>query len=246
MRAILVDDEETGWKTLRNMLSELYPELEIVAVAGTVAEAVNAMHLHKPDLLFLDISLPDGDGFKVLEHTKELDYSVIFVTAHHEYAIKAFEFAALHYLLKPVNALELQEVLKRYKSNRQLPERLEILKNGMNDSFRKIALPAQDSILFVDLDDVVRCEASHNYTIFHLKDKSHVVMSKSLRYYEKLLENSGFFRIHDKHLVNLGSVVRYRRGKGGSAVLSDGSELEVSVRKKDDFLKRIALYMPGL
>lgn len=243
IKAILADDEEISWKTLQNLLQMVSVPVEIQAVAKNVAETVAAIKTHDPDLLFLDIAMPDGDGFKVLEQTEDYAYEVIFITAHHEYAIRAFEFAALHYLLKPVNVTDLNEVLERFENrrkNKSYTERFNILKNGLKDQYSKIALPTQDSILFVDVEDIIRCEASHNYTIFYLKNGSHVIMSKSLRHYEQLLSNHTFFRIHDKHLVNLRYVAKYQRGKGGSAVLTDGSELEVSVRKKDDFLKQIA------
>ena len=244
IRSLIVDDEETGWQTLRNMLESDFPEIEILHISTTVKDAERAIRQLKPDLVFLDISLPDGDGFQILKSTHGYTYEVIFITAHHEFALKAFDFAALHYLLKPVNPEELRNVLKRYKKL-NLPERIDILQNGLNDKFRKIALPTNDSILFVDLDDIIWCEASHNYTVFHLRDKTQVVMAKSLLQYERMLQNHHFFRIHDKHMVNLKSVTKYQRGKGGSAILSDGSELQVSVRKKDDFLQKITGYLSG-
>lgn len=245
INAVIIDDEEISRKTLANIITEYFPDVRLAGTAGTVEEGIAVIRKHTPQLIFLDIAMPDGDGFEVLEKTRDIAFKTIFITAYHDYAIKAFEFAALHYLLKPINIEELERGINRFSTTDSIEfeqERLEILKQGLQDSVKKIALPTNDSILFVELDNILRCEASHNYTIFYLKNKSTVVMSKSLQTYEKLLAPHNFFRVHDKHLINLKYVDQYRRGKGGFAILKDGSEIEISIRKKDDFLNHISIF----
>lgn len=246
INAVIIDDEEISRKTLKNLISEYFSEITVVGMAASVQEGIAKINQHHPDLVFLDIAMPDGDGFEVIEKTMGIPYQTIFITAHHDYAIKAFEFAALHYLLKPINIEELEHAIARFrdvKIKEAFTQRFEILKQGFNNSFKKIALPTNDSILFIELASIIRCEASHNYTVFHLKNKEHVVMSKSLFNYENLLEPFNFFRVHDKHLINMKYVTKYIRGKGGSAIMEDGSEIEISTRKKEDFLRKISEIM---
>ncbi|HYG15500.1 MAG TPA: LytTR family DNA-binding domain-containing protein [Bacteroidia bacterium] len=245
INAVIIDDEEISRKTLANILNEYFPDIKLCGTACTVEEGISAIRKYTPRLVFLDIAMPDGDGFEVLENTRDIPCKTIFITAYHNYAIRAFEFSALHYLLKPINIEELERAINRFSASGTVEfehERIEILKQGMQDTIKKIALPTNDSILFVELDHIIRCEASHNYTIFYLKNKGTAVMSKSLQNYEKLLTPYNFFRVHDKHLVNLKYVDQYRRGKGGFAVLEDGSEVEISIRKKDDFLHQISIF----
>ena len=247
INAVIIDDEEISRKTLANLITEYFPDIKLSGTAGSVEEGIAIIRRHAPQLVFLDIAMPDGDGFEVLENTRDISFKTIFITAYHNYAIRAFEFSALHYLLKPVNVEDLERAVNRFSTTDTVEverERIEILKQGMQDSIKKIALPTNDSILFVELDNIIRCEASHNYTIFYLKNKGTVVMSKSLQNYEKLLASYNFFRVHDKHLVNLKYVDQYRRGKGGFAVLKDGTEIEISIRKKDEFLHYIAMCLP--
>lgn len=249
IKAVLIDDEQIGVLTLSNLLREYCPQVTVIATAGTVDEGVDAIRMHKPDIVFLDITMGAGDGFEVLERAEEKNFEVIFVTAHHEYAARAFELAALHYLLKPVNVEELQKAVERYERFHQVnvnEKRLEILKSGLNNDFRRLALPTQEGITFIDIDDVIRCEASQSYTIFYMSDKSQIVVSKSLSTYEKLLANSFFCRLHDKHLVNLRHVKKYLKGKGGQAILSDGTTVDVSVRRKEEFIAKVEEFMINL
>lgn len=241
--ALLVDDESRSQATLTRLLTEYCPEIHITGTAGSVAEGVRAIDRLRPEIVFLDIALPDGDGFNLLDELPEKNFEVIFTTAHHEFATRAFELAALHYLLKPINPEELRKAVARYNrmhSREKQHQQYDIFRKGLNNQFQKIALPSLEGITFIDLRNIIRCEASESYTIFHLEDKSRIVVSKSLNKYEKLLSDSFFYRIHDKHLINLHHVKKYVRGKGGNVLLTDGFSADVSVRRKEDFLQRIA------
>jgi two-component system LytT family response regulator len=242
IRALIVEDEVKSAAMLENLLHEYCPNVKVAGKAHSVKESLRAIERESPDLVFLDISLPDGDGFEILEQAGNRDFQVIFTTAYQEYAIKAYEFAAVHYLLKPINEQELQKAVERLRhlNSRTNTGQREVLMNGLNNFYSKIALPSHEGILFVDVNEIIRCEAINSYTIFYLTDKSQVVVTKTLRKYESLLSESGFLRVHDKHLVNMRHIWRYVRGKGGNIIMFDGFSVDVSARKKEEFLARIS------
>ncbi|MCP4438213.1 MAG: response regulator transcription factor [Aureispira sp.] len=243
MRVVIIDDERMSIEVLRTYLEELETNAEIVGTAPSVEEGIEVINTTKPGLVFLDIHLKDGYGFDILKQVSYQDFQVVFTTAYHNYAIKAFEFAALHYLLKPIEEEALQEALDRYQKQVETTELThkdthQILQNALQDKqLKTLALPAQNSIVFTPVEDVIHCEADGGYTIFHLKDGSRIAVSKALRNYEDGLIPMGFCRIHDKHLINLHFVKRYIRGRGGKVELLDGSVFDVSIRRKNDFLK---------
>src|SRR4051812_38183847 len=193
IRAAIIDDEENSINTLKALLKEYCDEVQVIYTAGSVEAGIKAIRENAPDILFLDITMADGDGFEILSNLPELNFKTIFTTAHHEYALKAFEFSALHYLLKPIDPDELKVAVGRFtKLQDSAPETVqyEILQKGLSNEFRRMALPSMEGVTFVDLDDIIRCEAADSYTVFHLKDKSKIVVSKSLNKYERLLEDS--------------------------------------------------------
>ncbi len=245
IRTILIDDERLNILTLRSLLAKHFPNVEIIGTGSNVAEGVKIINETEPDLVFLDISMPDGDGFDVLTLAEHRTFEVIFTTAHDQYAVKAFDYSAIHYLLKPIEFAELNKAMERYKSVRKqgtLSARLSVLKDNLQNKFHKIIVPSTEGLNIILLDDIIRLEASDVYTIFYLTNKRKLLASKPLNNFEKMLVDQPFSRIHSKHLVNLRFVQRYVKGKGGSVVLEDGEELDVSVRKRNDFLLALKNY----
>jgi two-component system LytT family response regulator len=246
IRAIIVDDEKKFSDALNNMISEhFHDKITILAKCKSVNDAVHSIKIHQPDLVFLDIEMPPDNGFQVLEQIGEKNFEVIFTTAFDQYAIKAIRFSALDFLLKPFGTDELTESLKRYEEkmlNQKTQKQYEVLLyniKAVSDSQKKIALPTLTGFEVVSLGDIVRCESDSNYTMFFLKSKSKILVCKPLKDYAVLLEESGFFRVHQSHLINVQFIKNYSRNEAGTIMMTDGSEVEVSRRKKDEFLKRM-------
>jgi len=242
LKAIIIDDEESGRKTLSWLLETYCSEVEIMGMASDVKSALAIIQSQKPDLIFLDIDLGTGTGFEILEQIQDKSFSVVFVTAYSDYAIKAFEFSALHYLLKPVNPQALQDAVNRAKTLSATPfptDSIHHLVKQLTEhaSPKRLFIPNQRGIDFLEIKDIVRCEGEGNYTTFFLHDGSKTVASKGLSEYDSLLKDNGFFRIHRAHLVNLSYVKRYIRGRGGFVEMNNGTELDVSRYKKEALLK---------
>jgi two-component system LytT family response regulator len=242
IKALIVDDELKSQSTLHKLLEMYCPGVEVIGFAHNVVTGIEAIDSLKPDLVFLDISMPDGDGFEVLERVKNRNFEVVFTTAFNDYAIKAFQFAALHYLLKPINYIELQGAVKRFKQNHQdvdLNEKIKILCDSLSNHHQKIILPTSNGLRIIELNQILRCEADGSYTNFYLSDNTVLMVSKVLSNFEDILPEEIFCRVHSKHLVNLNYISQYIKGRGGRIVLSPGKEVEVSESKKKDFLKRL-------
>ncbi len=248
LTTIIVDDEIQSRETLERMLINFCPDVQILGKAPSVAEAVPLIDDQQPDLVFLDIEMPGGNGFTLLEHYEEFPFEVIFTTAHDLYAINAIKFAALDYLLKPVNIKELQEAVKRAekkiggKEKEDRQQKMEALKANLTQSdkkFNKIALPTSEGIDFIEVEDIIRVEAERSYSNFHLKGRKKIMVSKPLSEYESLLEECNFFRTHKSHMINLDHLKKYVKGKGGYVIMEDDSHVDVSVRRKESLLQRI-------
>lgn len=248
LTALIVDDEQQSRETLERMLVNFCPQVDILGKATSVAEAVPLIDSQKPDVVFLDIEMPGGNGFTLLEQYDDFPFEVIFTTAHDLYAINAIKFAALDYLLKPVNIRELQEAVKRAekklggteKADRR--QKMETLKTNLSQgdaSFTKIALPTSEGIDFVEIEDIIRVEADRSYSNFHLKGRKKIIVSRPLSEYEEFLEAYNFFRTHKSHMINLNHLVKYVKGKGGYVIMDDDSHVDVSVRRKEGLLQRI-------
>jgi len=242
IKAIIVEDENKSRELLQALVTKHCTGVEVIATAGNVKEGVEAITKNNPDLIFLDISMPDGTGFDLLEKIAPIKADIIFTTATDKYAIKAIKYSALDYLLKPIDMEELKTAVnklleKKSKGNNVegLTQLLQNLKQGA-DSYQKITLPTTNAYEIVYIKDIIRCEADGSYTSFHLTDKRKLLASASLKHYEDLLPQNQFLRIHHHHLINISHVIRYLKTDGGYAVMSDGSQLEISRRKKDDFL----------
>ncbi len=240
IRTVLIDDEKNSLIILSKLLERKCPQVEIVATGQSVAEGIDIINEHKPELVFLDISMPDGEGFEVLEKIDDTALEVVFVTAYNQYAIKAFEFSALHYLVKPVTGDQLKEAVDRFEEavTEDITEKIQVLNSNIKKLDRLI-LPTSSGLNIIQLNEIYRCESSNNYTTFFLTNNKKIVVSKSIQVYEKMLSNSGFCRIHNKHVVNLKYIKKYVKGRGGYVVLTNDKQVDVSEGKKKNFLKEL-------
>ena len=241
MKAIIVDDEAKSRHTLRASINKYTPDIEIVADAASVVEALKKIKEFQPDLLFLDVQLPDGSGFDILELLPSLSFKIIFVSAYDKYAIDAFKFSAIDYLLKPVEPdLLIKAVDKSSKETKleSLEGKLNVLL-GNRKKIEKIALPSTNGLELVKVEDILYCQADSNYTIFHLLNNQQIMVSRSLKEYDEILTPQGFYRIHQSYLIKLSYVKKYIKGEGGSVILENGKELDVSRRRKDGFMQAV-------
>ena len=240
IQAVLIDDEDNSLEALSILLEKYCPDVEIIGTGQSVEEAVETIDNLQPELVFLDIALPDGQGFEVLEQVSHKNFEVVFTTAYDQYALTAFEFSALDYILKPINAEKLQQSVKRYqeiKGDREISGRVSVLKESLNNVNERIILTSMDGFEVYKIADIIRCEANGSYTTFFIKGGIKVVTSKTLNNFEKLLSDQPFARVHSKHLVNLEFIKRYISGRGGYVVFEDGSQVDVSERKKKEFIR---------
>lgn len=238
-KAIIVDDEADGRLVLSNLLSTYCPEVKLLQQCKSANEGVLAIDTFSPDIVFLDINMPRINGFSMLEKVKEKDFDLIFVTAHHDYAIKAIRYSALDYLLKPIDPEELVAAIQRcaFNKSQNAEKRSHFMANVTNEEIKQIVLPVRDGYVFVKIDDIVHCEADSNYTVLYLANGEKYMVSKTLKDFEHQLSNKKFFRIHKSHLVNIDYLKKYTKGDGGTVTLLDNTNLDVSRRNKEEFLK---------
>lgn len=241
LTAIIVEDMKDAMQLLKSDIETHHKDIKIINTAQSVVEAAKVLRKVQPDILFLDIMLGDGTGFDVLEIFPELKSKIIFVTASDEFAIKAFKFAAIDYVLKPYAHNELADAIERAKEQIQPnKERLTILKDTLTAPDKKpdrISLHTLDKIIIVNLDDIVRCESDSNNTMFHLQDGKKVFVTKTLKYFADLLKPAGFLRIHQSHLINLQYISAFIKTDGGYLMLKNGENVPVSVRKKAEVIE---------
>jgi len=242
IQAVIVDDEDNSLEALTILLQKYCPDVQVIGTAQTVTDAVELIDNLKPELVFLDIALPDGQGFEILEEVGFTAFEVIFTTAYDQYALKAFDFSALDYLLKPISAEKLQQAVERFEKIRKdenYGERVSVLKESLNNRNERIILSSMDGFDVYKIADIVRCEANGSYTTFYIKSGHRVITSKTLNNFERLLADLSFVRVHSKHLINLDYVKKYISGRGGYIVFEDGSQVDVSERKKKEFILRM-------
>jgi len=243
LRALIVDDEKQCCETLSNMLQAYCPQVELLGQCSGAEEAKNVFAKLAPDLVFLDVEMPDATGFDLLTQIKPINFEVIFTTAHDQYAIRAIRFSALDFLLKPICREDLEQAVLRAAAKTEKPQRkIDTLLYNINylNIEKKIALPSLKGLEFVSIGDIVRCEGENNYTVFHMHDKSKIMVSKTLKEYEDLLEEYHFFRVHQSHLINLRHIKSYTKGENGSITMVDNSIVLVSRRKREEFLLRLS------
>jgi len=226
------------------MIGKFCPQVNLIGEATNGKTGQELIRQKKPELVFLDIEMPYGNGFDLLNALMPIEFEVIFVTAFDKYVLQALKYSALDYLLKPINIDELRSAvqnaelrIRRNSVNQQLNNLLDNFKK-QESGLKKIAIPTADGFDFILIDNIIRCEALGAYTKIHINNSKKIVVSMSLKDYEAILPEDIFFRIHNSHLINLNYVKKYNRGRGGFIELDDGSVIEVATRRKDEFLKR--------
>ncbi len=243
-KILIIDDENRTRQLIAKMIDSFGFNVKTIPEGENVESAINAIKKYNPDIVFLDIQMPDGTGFDVLASLPEKNFEVIFITAHEEFAIKAIKFSALDYLLKPVDTNELKTALERALKTINLNQfdnlKFDALKTNIQPSEkRRLVLKTQESVYVVELDQIIRCEADRNYTSFFLKENKRILVSRTLKEYEILLSNHNFLRVQQSHLVNIQYVDRYDKKNGGAVVMKDGSEVPLSPAKRDLFFQRL-------
>lgn len=241
LRAVLVDDEHHSNQALRYELERHCPEVQIVEEALSGEEGIEKITHVRPDLIFLDIKMPGMSGFEMLRKLEPINFDIIFVTAYDKYAIRAFRFAAVDYLLKPVTGAYLKEAIGRI-TDRHAREHQQMsvetlmhnLRGGMKTP--RIALPSGRGMDFVNISDILYCTAESNYTHVQMSDGKKYILSKTLKDFEELLDQLDFFRIHQSYLVNLQQIARYLRDDGGYVVMPDGHKIPIAKRRRDEFM----------
>jgi two-component system LytT family response regulator len=244
IRAIIIDDEQNSLKLLSNLLREFCPEVEIIGKAATVDDAYKLIQKNTPDVIFLDIEMQRESGFNLLTKLKEIPFEIIFTTAFEHYALKAIKFSALDYLLKPIDIEELKQAVAKVETHERqekLNRRFESFIHNMNNSkpeYFQIALPSSDGLNIIQIQDIIYLKSDRQYTIFQSKSGEKFVTSKNLGEYEDLLLEHNFFRVHNSAIINLNEVKKYIRGDGGAVLMSNGAQIDVAKRKKEQFLKQ--------
>lgn len=240
-KAIIIDDEAKARRLLQMLVEENCPQIEIVAEAEDVPSAVKAIHLHKPDIVFSDIDMPNYDGFQLLDFVDKKDFELIYCTAHNDYALKAFEVSAVGYLVKPVQISLLVKAVEKAIQLRYaqptITQRLDTLKENIKDNIlKRIALPVADGLHFVDLATIIYLEADGAYTRVVVQDNTKLLISKKLKEFENLLsDNRNFFRTHRSFIVNTNAIIQYSKSDGGSIIMANKAIIPVARERKDDF-----------
>jgi len=238
LKAYIVEDEKASLDNLTKIIQKYCKNLLLVGYAHTVADAVEEIPEVGPDIVFLDIELPNENGFKLFNYFPDHEFEVIFTTAYSDFAIKAFNYSAIHYILKPIDIEELQTAIRKVvnlKTEQEKKDQIEVWKNVKNQNFSKIVLPTQEGLHFIETDDIVWCEAKSNYTLFHILGRENILVSKSLKTYEEALENKPFFRASRSSLINLNHIVHCSKHAKMEITMIDGSVIVLGERRKAVF-----------
>lgn len=242
LRTIIIDDEADAIESLMVLLSDFIDGIELLGSAKGVEDAFQLINTLNPQLIFLDINMKDGTGFDLLNRFDKIPFQVIFVTAYDQYAIKAFKYAAIDYLLKPIDLHDLRNSVVRAKNfilSNNSPD-YQFVRSVYKDPFpAKLALPNLEGFDLVEINKIIRCEGQNNYTTVLLEGGKKYLVSKTLKEYESILVHHGFIRVFQSHLINTKYIQRYIKGRGGTVIMSDGTEIPVSRDKKELLLKVI-------
>lgn len=239
LKTVVIDDELNGRNIVKSFLEKYCDGVNVIGEADGVESGIECIIENNPDLVFLDIQMQDGTGFDLLEKLPKRNFKLVFVTSFDHYAIKAFKFSAVDYILKPVDPDQLVEAVEKVKAMApadNVETKIDVLISNIN-SLEKIALPSMDGIRFIKINEIIRCESDNNYTLFYLTSKEKILVSKTLKDFEILLSGSKFYRVHKSHLVNLKFISKYIPGEGGYLILEDGSHVDVSRRKKEGLMQ---------
>jgi two-component system, LytTR family, response regulator len=244
LKAIIIEDELASRETLRNYIAKYCHDVSVLAEAGDIKEGLVAIKKFSPDLVFLDVEMPYGNAFDLLEQVEDITFETIFVTAFSNYAIQALNFSASYYILKPVDIDELIKAVDKIKEavskNRELIHTKILIDNIKieNKQLQKIVLPLIDGFEVVRVHDILRCEANDNFTCFYLLNGKKQLICRTLKFYENLLADFDFIRVHKSHLVNLQYIKQYKKGKGGQVIMEDGKAVDVSADRKKSLLEK--------
>ncbi len=242
LTAIIIDDEVKGRMALKQKLLDYCGEIQLAGEAENGIEGIKLIEKIQPDIVFLDIEMPRMDGFEMLHRLPEKNFHIIFTTAYDQYAIKAIKYAAFDYLLKPIDIEELKLAVSKIHSRQQIytGKKLELLDQNLHkNNFNKIAISTLEGLLFFNIADIIHLEANSNYTTIYFNNRPKLLASKTLKDFEELLPADIFFRTHHSHLINLNYIKRYIKGDGGQIELQNGNYVDVSRRKKEEFLNAI-------
>ena len=245
LKTVIIDDDYVSRMVLREMLLKFLDNIEVLGEAGSVEEGVKLIEETDPELVLLDISMPDGTGFDLLDKLKSISFKLIFITAYSEYAVKAFKYSAIDYIVKPLVVEELTKAIMRIPQMAKIDNhiRVKTLKDNLfspdDNNNNTIALPESNGFAIVRVEQIIRCEGKRNYTRILFKDDTEKIVSRTLLEFEHLLAPLGFVRIHRSHLVNLYNVVRYLKTDGGMVELKTGELLKVSPKHKEELLNRL-------
>lgn len=244
IKCLIVDDNKNMRSLIASILRPVFPQLELNYEAASCTEAVRLHDEIEPDLVFLDVELGDQTGFEFLELIHHRDFRLIFISAFESFAVKAFKVNAVDYILKPFEKEELINAVHKSLNHpyyTDMKNSIQTLVESINGETNRLALPVQQGYAFYHLPDLIRCEAEKNYTTFYFKNSKPITVSRTIKFYEDLLEKKGFVRIHASHLINIRELKNYFRGNGGYVIMSDDTKIDVSKTRKEDFLLRINL-----
>jgi len=244
INAIIVDDEPYCCEVLNTLLKKYCPEINVISSSSSAADAIKNIREQKPELVFLDVEMPIMNGFEMLEQLSSINFHLIFTTSYDQYALKAFRFSALDYLLKPIDREELQAAVQKVVQHAETPtaQQLNLLLQKINqpsNPITKVALPSMEGLQMIAVNSILMCESDSNYTIVCLKNKQKIIVSRTLKEIEEMLEDYSFVRVHHSYLVNLNEIEKYVKGEGGYLVMSDGTSVDVSRTKKESVLKKL-------
>ena len=247
INAIIIDDERHSCDALKMLLAKCCPQIQVAAICHSGEEGITKIYELKPQLVFLDIEMPHMNGFQMLEQLSAINFEIIFTTSYDQYAITAFKFSALDYLLKPIDREELQKAVEKVSKKISPPvsQQLEILLQKINQpsiAVQRIALPTMQGLEFVPVDSIISCSSNNNYTEFFLADKKRLLVSRSLKEVEDMLVDHSFLRVHNSHVVNMNAITRYVKGEGGYLVMTDNSTVDVSRSRKELLLQKLQPY----
>ncbi|MFH2143343.1 MAG: LytTR family DNA-binding domain-containing protein [Bacteroidota bacterium] len=248
MNAIIIDDELKAIKSIEYIVKEYCKNLTIVGNASSADEGIKLIEETNPDIVFLDIEMPRGSGFDMLEKIPERKFDVIFVTAYNQYAIKAIKFSAVDYILKPIDIYEfitaVNKVIENRRNGNTVDDRYKVLLENFNSQKpTKLAIPSSEGTVYLNINDIIRIEADRSYSMIFQTNQRRIMVSKSLVEYEDLLLDNDFFRTHKSFLINLNHVVKHNKHDGGYAEMIDGSQVMISRRKKEEFVKAMERFL---
>lgn len=248
IKAILIDDESSSIETLQWLITTYCPEVSVLATFNSAEDAIKTITKYNPDVVFLDIEMPKMNGFEFLEKMKPLTFDVVFTTAYDNFAVKAFKYAAINYLLKPVDPVDLQSTIERIKLKSTVPskDQLDLLFQNLggakDNTISRIALSVGDGLVFCNTQDIAYCQAESNYTNVVLVDGKKHLVAKTLKELDETLSGKDFFRVHNSYLININHIIKLVKGDGGYILMPDGAQITISRTRRDDFFKQFAKF----